>query len=79
MIYAVFLKGINVGGHNIVKMADFRQMLEGLGYAGVKTYIQSGNAVFSCEGGENKISNEIIEAMKDAFRVRSPCDDKELG
>ena len=67
MIYAAFLKGINVGGHNKVKMADFRQMLEGLGYSGVKTYIQSGNAVFSCEGSKDEVVSKIDEAMKQKF------------
>ena len=67
MIYAAFLKGINVGGHNKVKMADFRQMLEDLGYAQVKTYIQSGNAVFSCDGAEDEVIFEIDEAMKLKF------------
>ena len=67
MIYAAFLKGINVGGHNKVKMADFRQMLEALGYLSVKTYIQSGNAVFSSESGEDEVICEITAAMKESF------------
>ena len=45
--YVALLRGINVGGHNRVRMADLRALLEGLGYADVRTLLQSGNAVFS--------------------------------
>jgi uncharacterized protein (DUF1697 family) len=40
------LRGINVGGHNKLPMADLRAMFTGLGCAAVETYIQSGNVVF---------------------------------
>ena len=42
-----FLRGINVGGHKKIKMADLRLLLEGLGYKEVMTYIQSGNVIFN--------------------------------
>lgn len=45
--YVALLRGINVGGHNRVGMADLRALLEGLGYSDVRTLLQSGNAVFS--------------------------------
>lgn len=47
MNYAALFRGINVGGKNIVKMADLRQLLLELGLKDAKTYIQSGNAVFA--------------------------------
>ena len=40
------LRGINVGGHRKVPMADLAQLYGELGFADVKTYIQSGNVVF---------------------------------
>jgi uncharacterized protein (DUF1697 family) len=40
------LRGINVGGKNILPMNELVAMLEGLGAINVKTYVQSGNAVF---------------------------------
>jgi uncharacterized protein (DUF1697 family) len=40
--YAVFLRGINVGGINI-KMADLKRALESKGFDGVKTLLASGN------------------------------------
>lgn len=42
----VLLRGVNVGGRNKLPMKDFKMILERLGCANVKTYIQSGNAVF---------------------------------
>ncbi len=42
-----FLRGINVGGHNKVPMATLRARLTDAGLRDVKTYIQSGNVVFS--------------------------------
>jgi uncharacterized protein (DUF1697 family) len=44
--YLVLLRGINVGGKNLVKMADLRAAFEDMGFAGVATYIQSGNVLF---------------------------------
>lgn len=43
--YIVLLRGINVGGHRKVPMADLRQLLSVNGFVDVKTYIQSGNVV----------------------------------
>ncbi|MDO8212938.1 DUF1697 domain-containing protein [Conexibacter sp. CPCC 206217] len=41
------LRGINVGGNKKVPMADLRALMERLGFSDVKTYVQSGNVVFS--------------------------------
>ncbi|MGO9166492.1 MAG: DUF1697 domain-containing protein [Candidatus Sulfotelmatobacter sp.] len=46
-IYVSMLRGINVGGHNKIKMDQLRASLEALGLERVKTYIQSGNVVFN--------------------------------
>jgi uncharacterized protein (DUF1697 family) len=45
--YIALFRGINVGGSSILPMKDLAAILEGMGFAGVRTYIQSGNAVFS--------------------------------
>ncbi len=45
--FIALLRGINVGGHNKVPMADLRALCEGdLGWRDVESYIQSGNLVF---------------------------------
>ncbi len=45
--YVALLRGINVGGHNRVAMADLRAVVSSLGHTDVATYIQSGNLVFT--------------------------------
>jgi uncharacterized protein (DUF1697 family) len=45
--YLALLRGINVGGKNLVKMADLRAAFEEMEFAEVATYIQSGNLLFS--------------------------------
>jgi len=47
--YISLLRGINVSGHKIIKMADLRVLLTKNGLEGVKTYIQSGNILFYSE------------------------------
>jgi uncharacterized protein (DUF1697 family) len=44
--HVALLRGINLGGHNKVAMADLRQLVASLGHTDVATYIQSGNVVF---------------------------------
>ncbi|MBK8325291.1 MAG: DUF1697 domain-containing protein [Betaproteobacteria bacterium] len=50
MRFVVLLRGVNVGRGNRVPMADFRAMLETLGFSRVKTLLNSGNAVFESKG-----------------------------
>ncbi len=47
-MYAALLRGINVGGNRKIPMAELRALLEETGYDDVRTYLQSGQAVFSC-------------------------------
>lgn len=49
--HVALLRGINVGGHNRVAMADLRRIVESLGHRDVATYIQSGNVVFTAADG----------------------------
>ena len=44
--YVALVRGINVGGNKQVRMADLRRWLEQIGLQQVRTYVQSGNAVF---------------------------------
>lgn len=45
--YVVLLRGVNIGKAKRVPMAEFRSLLESLNYAGVRTLLNSGNAIFS--------------------------------
>ena len=46
MNYFAFLRGINVGGHNMLRMADLKALCTSLGYDDVRTVLQSGNVIF---------------------------------
>src|SRR5665213_320854 len=46
MLYVALLRGVNVGGKHKLPLKDLAALLEGLGCKAVRTYIQSGNAVF---------------------------------
>ena len=50
MIHIALLRGINVGGHKQVSMADLRDLLTRLGLADVRSLLQSGNLVFGATG-----------------------------
>lgn len=62
--YVVLLRAVNVGGTKKLQMADFRKMLEGLGYKRVETYIQSGNAVFDAAAPPAKAAKAIAAALE---------------
>ncbi len=59
--YVAFLRGINVGGHNRMKMAALRQMFADLGLENAETYIQSGNVVFQSSETNSGVLQEKIE------------------
>ena len=63
--YIAFFRGINVGGNNVLPMKELVTLLENLGSQSVKTYIQSGNAVFQNEEEDaSLLSNRIRAAIK---------------
>lgn len=66
--YAALLRGINVGGGKKVPMAELRTLVEGLGHTGVRTYLQSGQAVFaSGRGDEESLAAELAGAVGKRF------------
>ncbi|HEY3625354.1 MAG TPA: DUF1697 domain-containing protein [Terracidiphilus sp.] len=62
--YIALLRAVNVGGYGKLSMADFRKLLEGLGFKNVQTYIQSGNAVFDASGSAVKVGAAIAAALQ---------------
>jgi len=63
--YIALLRGINLGGHKIVKMEQLRKAFGDLGFDDVKTYIQSGNVVFKssrqpCESLAKRIEEKVL-------------------
>lgn len=73
LTYVALLRGINLGGHKIVKMDRLRKTFEELGFEDVKTYIQSGNVVFkaSAQAPEN-LAKRIEEKVLRQFGFAVP-------
>ncbi|PEM53291.1 DUF1697 domain-containing protein [Bacillus wiedmannii] len=71
-IYITLLRGINVGGHKVIKMADLKQMFESIELKQVKTYIQSGNIVFESEKDFDFLNKRIQSEIKNVFGFDVP-------
>jgi len=70
--YVALLRGINVGGNNLIKMLDLRSSFANMGFTDVETYIQSGNVVFSSkQANKAKLTKMIEKALSDAFNYES--------
>jgi uncharacterized protein (DUF1697 family) len=63
MRLVILLRGINVGGHKRISMADLRALLSSRGYADVKTYLQSGNAVVSSDRPPAEVEADVSAAI----------------
>ncbi len=64
--YIALLRGINVGGNNVVKMAELRAELEARGLRSVRTYIQSGNILCESDDAAETVAGLVgatLEAM----------------
>jgi len=62
--YALLLRGVNVGTKNSLPMAELRTMLTKIGCGDVRTYVQSGNAVFDTKLGQAETTKAIEEALE---------------
>ena len=70
MRLVALLRGINVGGRSVIKMAELRPAFEGLGLKDVRTYIQSGNVVFTSEGSRRGLAAKIEKGLESKFGFR---------
>ena len=67
--YLALLRGINVGGKNKVVMAELRAAFADAGFADVRTYIASGNVLFSSERQAANLEDEIEAVLAERFGV----------
>ena len=61
--YILLLRGINVGGNNIVSMKELKELLEQNGFLNVITYINSGNIIFSSEISDIELLKRKCEVL----------------
>ena len=68
MVYVALLRGINVGGHNKVDMKQLKTVFEELGMTSVRTYINSGNVIFStAKRAKSQLAAQIEKAIARHF------------
>ena len=71
--YLAFLRGINISGKNKIPMAELQRGIESLGFAEVKTYLNSGNVIFSSDTDNTEhIKDEIEKKIKTLFNLNIP-------
>jgi len=72
--FIAFLRGINVGKHKRVPMAALRAMLEGMGFGGVKTLLNSGNAIFTTDDilPNEELASRIERELDREFSMEIP-------
>ena len=82
--FVAFLRSINVGGKNLIKMDQLSKTFEMLGFKNVKTYIQSGNVIFDSKLTDEKLiisktekelhkllSKNVILVVRSADEIKS--------
>ncbi len=71
--YIALLRGINVGGHHKVPMADLRKVLETMSFQKVTTLLNSGNVIFEAQSSEDtELSERIAERLEKVFNFPVP-------
>lgn len=63
MVQVAFLRAVNVGGSAVISMQDLRHLFLSAGCKDVRTYIQSGNVLFSAPRPESKALRQRIQAI----------------
>ena len=71
--YVALLRGINLGSSRRVAMADLRAWLTDLGYADVRTHLQSGNAVLASDKRIDAVGREIEERLAEETGFPVDC------
>ena len=70
--FVAMLRGINVGGRNRVAMPELRAVVESLGYSEVRTYVQSGNVIFSGSGRTTTVAGRLTAGLRDDLESTRP-------
>jgi len=71
MVVISMLRGINVGGHHLIKMDALRMLYDSLGLKSAQTYVQSGNVIFRTKDHNlPKLAKRIEDAIEGQFGFR---------
>ena len=71
-VYVALLRGINVGGTNLIRMPALKACFDAQGFREVATYIQSGNVLFTAaRSNQLGLTRQIEKALSKTFAYRS--------
>lgn len=71
-VYVALLRGVNVGGNNMINMGALRESFAKLGFENVTSYINSGNIIFrSRESDARKLEKKIEQMLKKEYELGS--------
>ena len=62
-VFVALLRGVNVGGNNMISMTSLKQSFESAGFSDVKTYINSGNIIFTTKESDQRKLERRVEQM----------------
>ena len=71
-VFVALLRGVNVGGNNMISMSSLKESFEQMGFAQVTTYINSGNIVFKTnEDDARKLERQIEQMLLKDYQLDS--------
>lgn len=71
-VFVALLRGVNVGGNNMISMSSLKKSFESLGFTEVVTYINSGNIIFkSKEADARKLESKIEKMLAKEYQLDS--------
>jgi len=71
-VFVALLRGVNVGGNNMISMSSLKKSFETMGFTGVVTYINSGNIIFkSKEADARKLEKKIEKVLVQEYELDS--------
>src|SRR3569832_1693034 len=71
-VFVALLRGVNVGGNNMISMSSLKKSFESMGFTSVITYINSGNIIFkSKEAAARKLESKIEKMLSRDYELGS--------
>jgi len=71
-IFVALLRGVNVGGNNMISMSSLKKSFEAMGFTNVSTYINSGNIIFDAkEKDARKLEKKIEQMLSREYQLES--------
>ena len=72
IVFVALLRGVNVGGNNMISMKSLKESFEAMGFTNVSTYINSGNIIFqSKEDDPRKLEKKIEQMLSSDYQLES--------